>query len=285
MEKEGLRLHSLSSEANIGVAVEQIDYVNPYDHTVPHRHTYFEFILFEKGVGGSQIIDFSEYPNEQKTLYIIVPNQIHLMKRLPEENGILIQFTKDFLTQSINPIEVEWLFKLRSCPMIPLSEAEYNVIFDLIRKVEIEIEGNRSHGKHLLSNIFGQLFFEILEVVPKGRVEESIIENCAYKFLIAVENNFKVLKTVKSYAEMINVPVNKLTSEVKLKFGKSPLQIIHDHLMVEIKRLLMVEGLTHKEVAFRLSFDSQSSYSRFIKRISGLTPNELKYQTLTILKV
>ena len=70
--------------------------------------------------------------------------------------------------------------------------------------------------------------------------------------------------------------MKKLTTEVRKRYGKSPLQIIHELLFVEIKRMLRVDGLTHKEISYRLNFDDQSSYTRFVRKMGDMTPTQLK---------
>lgn len=56
--------------------VESLDYPNPYDFKMPHRHDYFEIILIREG-GGEQLIDFIKTPLNAQSIYIIYPKQIH----------------------------------------------------------------------------------------------------------------------------------------------------------------------------------------------------------------
>jgi len=107
------------------LSVENIDYVNPYDYKSLHRHSYFELLLFDRGYGGKQIIDFNEYNIESETLYVIVPGQVHLMKRSFHENGMLIQFTKEYLARSVGPIYADCFYLLCSSPQIKLTRKEF----------------------------------------------------------------------------------------------------------------------------------------------------------------
>ena len=274
--------HSLqNAEYDLGLDIQYVSDKNSYDFTKIHRHTYFEFILFEKGSGGKQTIDFKDYPIESESLYVIVPNQVHLMRRKPEENGILLQFTKEFLSNCIAPIQIDWLMQLCVSPKINLTSIQYQNLRDLILRLRTELNRKDRYRKPRVKHFFGFVFFEILEVLPTT-MDINYKQNCALEFLMLVEKNIKEMKTVKEYADLIQTPINKLTFEVNKQFGKSPLKIIHDILLIEIKRLLVVEQLSHKEIAFQLQFDSQSSYSRFIKQKTTLTPGELKEQTMKI---
>jgi AraC-like DNA-binding protein len=60
--------------------------------------------------------------------------------------------------------------------------------------------------------------------------------------------------------------------------GMSSLQVIHHRLVLEAKRLLLFGEESHKEIAYSLGFDSQASFSAFIKKKIGNTPSELQTQ-------
>ena len=263
------------------VVVENIDYSNPYDFNKLHRHAYFEFILFEKGLGGKQIIDFQEYEISSRTLYLILPGQVHLMKRLPDENGILIQFGTSALAQSVAPLKIDHRFQLSSSTAIELSTSEFETVYGLFKRLQEVYHSNTLLRAHKLTHLLGCVLLEILETVKQNN-RLSSPNNCAYQFLKAAEMHFKTIKTVRGYAELLNIPINKLSQKVKTHFGKSPLQIIHEILLVEIKRLMLVEQLSHKEISYQLNFDSQSSYSRFIKKHTLLSPSDLKEQLIQI---
>jgi AraC family transcriptional activator of pobA len=53
---------------------------NPYDFTQVHRHTYYELLLFEKGLG-TQLIDFKTFELKDYSAYLVFPDQAHLLKR------------------------------------------------------------------------------------------------------------------------------------------------------------------------------------------------------------
>lgn len=264
----------LFSEFNL--IVNNISYQNPYDFTTIHRHDYFEFMLFDHGGdGGIQTIDFEEYNIESKTLYIVVPNQVHLMRRKPSEDGILIQFTKEFLAQAISPFQVDWVYQLSASPKTLLSNDQYDNIKLLLDQLKEKIRKDNQFKNQTIKSLFSFIFFEILNMIP-SKIDTNPKPANSIEFLLLVEEKFRDIKSVKGYSDLMGIPINRLTLEVKKQFGKSPLHIIHDAILIEVKRLLIIERLTHKEIAYQLKFDSQSSYSRFIKQKTGLTPSQLK---------
>src|SRR6202007_493100 len=74
---------------------------NPYDASSPHRHNYYEMLLFTES-GGTHEIDFNVYPIQKNSLHCISPEQVHLLRREPHVNGYVLSFTKEiFLEEPI----------------------------------------------------------------------------------------------------------------------------------------------------------------------------------------
>lgn len=84
------------------------------------------------------------------------------------------------------------------------------------------------------------------------------------------------------YADALGISSNKLGLETKRTLGKSPLKIIHHALILEIKRQLVFENKSHKQLAFDCYFDDLSTYSRFVKGQTGMNPTELKTHLMEI---
>ena len=83
---------------------------------------------------------------------------------------------------------------------------------------------------------------------------------------------------------LLNTTEKKLSVISKKYLGLSPLQVIHDRLLLEAKRILLFENSSHKEIAFHLGFDSPASFSLFIRNKTGYSPSELNLQLVNIHK-
>ena len=266
-----------------GIIVDRIPHVNPYDFTKIHRHDYYEILLFTEGTGGEQIIDFVKYKIRERAIYIISPGQVHLLKRSPGENGFSIQFTKEFLQLNLPAAHHEWISALQSHAEIATSTEKYDALHALVKKLLSVFEERTEVGFHKVLNYFSLVLIEIYELVN----EQSGFRgdgHLAQQFVTLVQKHFKTDRTVQQYADMMGISANKLNAEISHSLGKSPKQIIQEHLLIEIKRLLIVNELSHKEISFELNFDSQNSYNRFIKVNTGKTPSGLKQELIEIHK-
>ena len=77
------------------------------------------------------------------------------------------------------------------------------------------------------------------------------------------------------YAEMLNLTPKYFTKIISsMSGGISPAEWIEQYLITQAKHLLSAQRLTVKETAYHLGFSGSSSFCRFFKRTTGLTPRQ-----------
>lgn len=95
-------------------------------------------------------------------------------------------------------------------------------------------------------------------------------------FNVLVEEHFKEKKTVAEYAELL-FKSPKTLSNVFSKISKtSPLQIIHERIVTEAKRLLLFTDMPIKSIGYDLGYVEYSQFSKFFKKSVGLSPGEFR---------
>jgi len=57
---------------------------------------------------------------------------------------------------------------------------------------------------------------------------------------------------------------------------ESPVQIIHDRIGLEAKRLLIYTDKSAKEITYELGFEELPHFSRFFKNLFGVQPSAFK---------
>lgn len=102
------------------------------------------------------------------------------------------------------------------------------------------------------------------------------------QFTTLIAEHYLQLHEVATYAQLLNISTGHLTAVVKAQSGKTPIQHIHERLMIEAKRLLFHTGQSVKEIAFELGFEDDAYFNRFFKRLENLTPTEYRRSILEI---
>lgn len=96
------------------------------------------------------------------------------------------------------------------------------------------------------------------------------------RFKNAVSKEFLTNRSVKKYADALNVTPSYLGEVVKEITGKSPTEVIEDLILLEAKMLLRQSILTISEVADHLDYYDSSFFTKFFKSRTGLTPTEFR---------
>jgi len=278
-----LPVHSLETTEQI-IHVRPIEYNNPYDFTREHRHDYFEILFFDTG-GGEQLIDFVQHPVVANSCYIVFPQQIHLLKR-NNATGTLVQFGEEIIPSAqIKNLLRQVLFGEKSAVIFENSVEkieEFKSLLSLIQHAsERGTKVSNDSALHLLQALLLQLV-ENRDAHSTGTVAED--QQLLFHFQQLLEEQYTHNHSVHEYVKLTGTTEKKLAAATKKYTGLSPLQVIHNRVLLEAKRILLFEDTSHKEIAFRLGFDSPASFSQFIKNKTGYSPSELSTHLVDIHK-
>ena len=93
------------------------------------------------------------------------------------------------------------------------------------------------------------------------------------EFNYLVETHFKSKHTVAEYGELLFKSPKTMSNVFKKLGEKSPLQFIHDRIMLESRRQLWYSDKDVSEIAFELGFSDVQTFSRFFKKQEGKSPS------------
>ena len=218
-------------------------------------------------------------PND---LVIVPENMIYASDHIKNCKGFCIHFKPEFLnSQLTRPLTEDFPYFHFDAPhIINLSHTESEIIQTSFRNIIEEYERSSTEKDFLLCNLILILLLRVREIY-RTRVKElkkniSRREQLANAFKLLLEKNFIETRTVNDYAEMLHVSPKHLSEVVSETFGRSPLQIIHDILLLEAKVQLKATDKSVSEIAYHLKFDDQPHFTHFIKKRTGLSPQELR---------
>lgn len=113
------------------------------------------------------------------------------------------------------------------------------------------------------------------------QLESSQVE-IIREFNYLVENHFYELHDLSSYASKLNKSPKTL-SNLFAHSNRSPLQVIHDRILIHAKRQISYTNLSIKEVAHQLGYNDIQTFSRFFKKREGMSPSQYRDQHSSIL--
>ena len=96
------------------------------------------------------------------------------------------------------------------------------------------------------------------------------------ELLDTIVEHHREASDVKFYADLLNVSSRYLAQVTRRISGKSPKAIIDDYLIHEIELQLKSTDNTVQEIAYRFGFSSQAHFTKFFKKLKGVSPTEYR---------
>ncbi len=244
-------------------------------------------IAWNKGPDQQVIIDEVPYnfPSQQ-----ILPLLISQSFRFENPGDIVAwQFNRDFYCIIDNDKEVScvgFIFLGTTETMfIYLDEQEHQRFTELQQTFKEELQHKDDIQGSMLRNLLVRL---IIKITRLGRSQylSNQLQNDSSKadiirqFNLLVETHYKTSHQVQFYASHLNKAPKTLSNLFLLYNHKSPLQVIHDRLIQEAKRLFHYTDKSAKEIAAELGFEDAAHFSRFFKKQTTLSPSDFKRQVV-----
>jgi len=257
--------------------VEQLSsYLRRNSHLeFPHRHNFYQMLLFTKG-GGTHSIDFEKFTIDSWQIYFMLPGQIHRWDFEGEIDGYIVNFQSDFFkTFLLRPdllnqfpflsgMAKEQVFEVRE-------EHRVDVISILNRLIANKDLDFARVALLYLFEILGQQLDHV-ETRPLTDYNYMLLRN----FQNLIENNYRTMRLPKDYATLLYITPNHLNALSKEYLGVSAGEIIRNRVLLEAKRLLVIKDYSISTIAYELNFNDNSYFTKFFKKIEGITPEEFR---------
>lgn len=96
------------------------------------------------------------------------------------------------------------------------------------------------------------------------------------EFNFLVDKHFAEHHDVAFYASKLNKSPKTLSNLFSAFSSRSPLNIIHDRIMISARRQISYSNLSIKEIAHLLGYDDIQTFSRFFKSKEGVSPAQYR---------
>lgn len=223
----------------------------------------------------------------------LLPNQIttstYLQKiQFIDKEPSLVGFTfnREFYCIQDHDHEVSCngiiFFGTQDPPIITLNEEEATK-FNILLEVFIDEFTTRDNIQgEMLVMLLKRLIIKTTRLAKEQLVPSELKESqidLVRKFNVLVDTHYKTKKQVNEYADMLFKSPKTLSNLFSKYNQKSPLQIIHERIVLEAKRLLIYTEKTSKEIAYELGFDEVATFHKLFKKTTLQTPQNFKNQT------
>jgi AraC family transcriptional activator of pobA len=247
------------------------------DWTIPaHRHQgLHQFQMLEQGaVRGT--IDGRAFEAGAPALLMLAPGSVHGFHYTPDAVGHQVTLPTATLRQllagsSLAETELGTSFVLDA--MQPQEAGECALLFAQLAR---EFRDQRPGRVHALAALAALLAVQFLrrrgEQFGRGQ-QHGARDTLVQRFTALLERHYREHRPLSFYADALAVTPDHLSRSCRTVSSQSALQMLHERVLLEARRLLAYTPMPVAQVAAQLGYDDAAYFSKFFARSVGSTPS------------
>lgn len=240
--------------------------------------------------GSAQMtIDYIPYTIQKNQLITIMPSHVcQLNSIMPNFRAHMIIASHEFLdecspSQGNRNKSVANYMEIRKNPCTSIEDSERHILerhLSVIRE-KINLKNHYFHNE-LIQNAFMGFLLDMANLFMKKnqhltKPSLSRKEELMTKFLELLIENCREHHTVSFYAEKLFITPQYLSLILKDLSGKSTNSWIDETLIMEAKTMLKAPDATVQQVSDALCFSDQSTFGKFFKKHTGISPSKYRH--------
>ena len=250
----------------------------------PSRLDAFAAIFCVSGEAEVQI-NLKKYVLKSGTIALHVPENIIQIKS--SDNLIIYPFiiSSEYI-QKIH-FETKDLINLymaaKTLPVFPLEYFDIHILEKYYYLLESILQTYTDYKSKITIGIVTSFMYKIFELLvnklKENEQKRKIPERCEIVFddFIKEVNLFNGTEhSLSFFANRLNLTPNYLSARVKEYSGRTAMEWIEDSVILEAKTMLKHTDLSIQEIAYKLTFPTQTFFGKYFKRITGMSPKQYK---------
>jgi len=248
-----------------------------------HRHLDLFHILYLSRGGAQTVLDGDVATIHGPMLVTIPPLCIHGFTPITSVRGHLLTLPGSSMRHLLSNSESD--VNLTELPCIIKGEPneQFSEIESLFRQIAQEYHGKENSRFMAMQALLRLAFVWIIrqQLSEKASVPVANDRDATRirRFKNIIEENFTNGLTIKEYASQLGISSAQLNNICRAKVGKTALQIVHERLILEVKRNLVYNSLTISEIAYNLGFSDPAYFTRFFSKQTGISPKQYRAET------
>lgn len=232
-------------------------------------------------------LDFNRYPIPEKSLLLIAPINAITGADLSTGGRFFLLIIKRELLDRLSskggpkPLPAKDISDIFQRPHFELDDNTFNKISGCFENLYHYLKDTRKEIKEYL--VIASLSIVMMELFSLISEREKISLQAKHvtrkkelmaKFVYLLREYGEKEHNPIFYAGKLFISVQYLSLILKEETGKTASQLIAQHIATRARNLLRLPGATIKETAEKLNFADQSSFGKFFKKETGLSPKK-----------
>ena len=221
--------------------------------------------------------DQSDY-SEKQTVGVIFPNHsVSMVSKTEDYLATLIVVDASVLNDPMLQIINQMRYRYELHPCVKLDKHEYRMITDVVEGMR-EIKRLELPDSRMLMRRLLEFLLRLLSHYRKNKLNEiNTTKRVSMQFHSDLAQHFRKRHDVGFYAERACLTPKYFSALVKQETGYNANYWIRVKIIAEAKMLLHVRhDLSVQAIAYMLGFGEQSTFSRYFKHETGVSPTEFR---------
>lgn len=238
-------------------------------------------IYWIKDGKGEYQIDFKNYLFEGNTLLFLTPGQIFSVLSENIKTAYKLSFQKDFYCIETHDAAISCngvLFNnIYEAPSVIPSDRDVVKLDFILESLIEEFTTSGAAQYDMLQSLLKQFIIHSVRIKNEVNDIVDINETKLFKdFSLLIEQNYKEIHSVTTYAERLGVSPKSLTKHLQKIGTLTPSALIKERILLEAKRMLIYTSSTVKEIAYDLGFNDPAYFTRFFTKSAQKSPSQFK---------
>lgn len=239
---------------------------------------------------GHSVIEINNvsYDLDPGCIFILTPTHTcRLQKHNPDFKVRLLLLNSNEYNLSVHLsyiVKSEHWMKTYFNPVIKLTDQEADTINRCTDRIVEQINRKECPNRLEFMKLAVTWHHMELDNILQERVNEINDNNkpltrqqhLARKLYSLVVNNYRKEHQVRFYSEQMCLTPQYLNQITTHTFGKTLSAIITDQLFTTARSMILSSDMSLQEIANELNFPDQASFSKFIKKAAGVSPNTMR---------
>lgn len=230
-------------------------------------------------------INLKEYVTFKNGVMVCLPEDILQVVSVKNLEAYAVFISASFLREA--HIDIQKLLPLylgiKSQPQIYMSDVEMQLLqYYHILATEVLESTENEYKREILAGLLSALVYKVIALIKQKQIIDPTIylkstqrsERLFDKFMLLLNTHHTKEHSVKFYAYQMNLTANYLSGVIKEFSGKSAAEWIDEYVILEAQTLLKYSGMSIQEIAYHLNFATQSSFGKYFKQQTGMSPKK-----------
>jgi AraC-like DNA-binding protein len=236
--------------------------------------------------GTAQVeVNLQVYEAKPDAMLLATPfHVLRIYQSSPDFLCRFIVFSKAFLIENnVNShfLESFSYFKSTSLPVIYPGHDDAKILLEIYVLLQQKLDRqDHPYRMEIARSMLITMLYEVgfiyekQHVMIKGKLNRKQELNVLFQELVF--HHYKEHRNVQYYADALFVSSKHLTETIKDVTGRTAGEWIDDAVILEAKVLLRNQEISIANIAFAIHFPDQSSFGKYFKKQTGLSPSDYR---------